>query len=136
MRPTQDHSSGAGQRHNPFTACSGLLPVTVYVSQLTHGGAHVTVIAGRVMSATAFGGILATPRLSLGRLGCEGSPVQIWPSRPIFIFGSKVGHPRAQCSSRFVTAPLTVVPPFAAEANTNADNGFPPRVCASPAVSA
>jgi MFS family permease len=40
--------------------------ITVYVSQLTHGSAHVTLISGIVMSATAFGGILAAPRA--GRL--------------------------------------------------------------------
>jgi MFS family permease len=41
--------------------------ITVYVSQIMHGSAHVALIAGVVMSATAFGGILAAPRL--GRLG-------------------------------------------------------------------
>lgn len=40
--------------------------ITVYVSQIMHGGTHVTLISGVVMSATAFGGILAAPRL--GRL--------------------------------------------------------------------
>jgi MFS family permease len=40
--------------------------ITVYVSQLTHGSTHVTMISGVVMSATAFGGILAAPRA--GRL--------------------------------------------------------------------
>ncbi len=41
--------------------------ITVYVSQIMHGSAHVALISGVVMSATAFGGILAAPRL--GRLG-------------------------------------------------------------------
>ena len=40
--------------------------ITVYVSQIMHGSAHVALISGVVMSATAFGGILAAPKL--GRL--------------------------------------------------------------------
>ena len=46
--------------------------ITVYVSQIMHGGAHVTLISGVVMSATAFGGILAAPRL--GRLAIRSAP--------------------------------------------------------------
>jgi len=49
--------------------------ITVYVSQITHSGAHVTVIAGVVMSATAFGGILAAPRL--GRLADRIGPWKV-----------------------------------------------------------